>query len=129
MRVSRAVRRYIGTAVAYGMAYPDFRHGFSRFDGRTSIRQLGHKSESCRLGLSGMPRVGIFKIGPLRAELRVDESDTLFGDFWLPFWSDDLPLKSRNGLRTQKKYILVTLEQPHLLLRSPGGQTVDEVKK
>ena len=24
-----------------------------------------------------------------------------FGDFWLPFWSDDLALKNRNGLQTQ----------------------------
>ena len=35
-------------------------------------------------GLSGVPRVGIFKIGQLRAELRVDEADTVFGDFRLP---------------------------------------------
>ena len=48
----------------------NFRHVFSRFDGRTSIWQLGHKSKSCKLGLSGLPRVGIFKIGPLREKLR-----------------------------------------------------------
>ena len=30
-------------------------------------------------GLSGVPRVGIFKIGQLRAELRVDEADTVDG--------------------------------------------------
>ena len=51
-----------------------------------------------------MPRVGIFKIGPLRAELRVDEADMVFGNFRLPLWSDNLVLKSQNGLQTQRDW-------------------------
>ena len=31
-----------------------------------------------------MPRVGMFKIRPLLAVLRVDEADTVLGDFRLP---------------------------------------------
>ena len=52
-----------------------------------------------------MPRVGIFKIGPLRAELRVDDADTIFGDFRLRFGSDNLALKSRNGQRTHMELV------------------------
>ena len=61
-----------------------------------------------------MLRVGIFEIGPLGAELRVDKADTIFGDFRLPFWSDDLALKSRNGLWTQTEcHALEFLKSDH----------------
>ena len=42
-----------------------------------------------------MPRVGILKIGPLRAELWDVESDPVLRILWLPLCSDNLAMKSK----------------------------------